>query len=354
MFKNWSELAGQGWDFHGGDTSGIPVLDPSWTYETKNGGFYLGFFVVDAKRVYLVDGAYELQAVGLEKGDLCWADIKLNEATRSLSIVGNYVVTGEGLVACANGVCSSNFRMDSGVTLPPRVMPRKYEDQVVVQVSGSSYLVFDVSTGKYETIETSVSSDYTIWLADRGGFGITDSNVSLVDIFQNNVAWQTEFPPGCRLTSICCHDDSLYITFGKRIQKIDAENGAIVWDSDLSFIKNNKSIPIGVCDDTFHFTADAQLFGYSCSSADKLWSKQLKVGTRFCIAGDLIFGFDYDRLFACDRYTGEELWTVSEDFKYAYTVKAIDGYLFVNTTTGKLYCYKWDTEKLYHSPAKPE
>jgi outer membrane protein assembly factor BamB len=81
-----------------------------------------------------------------------------------------------------------------------------------------------------------------------------------------------------------------------------------------------------------------------------LWSKPLKTGSRHCIAGDLVFSFDYTRLFACDRYTGEEVWTAARDLKNHHGIKSVDGKLFVSTSTGKLHCFKW--EEPYNSAAK--
>jgi outer membrane protein assembly factor BamB len=352
MEKCWLELSGNGWGFNGPSVAGIPKFESSWIYETLSGGFFLGHFVIDEKSVILLDHKHVLQSIDIGTGTLNWSSPRIDDCV-GLKLHKNKILVGSMIVDSLDGAFILDIRKGWIGDLPGRFNIQQWENVAVQKLNDREFLVVDLIEETMSVFTAPFDLVNLIGLNGVGGFGAAEGSLSLIDISADDIRWQFEFPSGCNLTSVCSHGDWLYITLGKQIVKIMAQTGEALWFSDFSFIKNNRNIPISVCEDTFHFSADDHLYGYSCMKAEQLWSKRLRTGSRQCIAGDLVFGFDYDRLFACDRYTGEEVWTVSDNFKHAYTVKSVNGHLFVNTTTGKLYCYRWDVSKPYNSPAKP-
>ena len=100
---------------------------------------------------------------------------------------------------------------------------------------------------------------------------------------------------------------------------------------------------------TLHF-----LLGISSDTGKKMWeSEEFSRASGHCISGDLVFAHDFRQLVALDRYSGQEVWRVSDINFAEASVKAIKGMILVEGYGGHFICsYQWDDNNPFSSTSK--
>lgn len=97
-------------------------------------------------------------------------------------------------------------------------------------------------------------------------------------------------------------------------------------------------------DDTFHIRTIGLFLSFDSSSGSCTWKKELDSSLKFCGAGDIIFGLLNNKtVVGWDRYTGDELWYISQEDLNLLYIKPSRRHVIVGSEEGVMLCYKWST-----------
>lgn len=364
MSDNWPEVYGKGRTNSGPKLSGVPSKKPLWRIALKNG--LASFFpVVFDDIIYIGDCEYNLSAIDANTGKFVWQ--------QSPDLVHNYylpyvydrfLVLMPHIIDRFSGDVVVDLRQNetfSGALLnyaPFGQCGRYIYKQVDSDDHKHEYVFFDIVTGECNRVSLPYSNGIAC-LQNGYVLGFGNIHLACIDASTFKTEWTFELDTATsEIKEFCCHGGSMYFSIKTMLYKINVITGALIWKRDLAdyheeIRRDNGISGLSVCDDMCYVELSRHLMALSSETGEQIWvSKELTRAFGFVIAGDLLFGVDSRYLTAFDRYTGEEVWRI-HNIKFYYThVVVVKGKLLVFSKSSKLYCYQWDENNLYHSPAK--
>jgi outer membrane protein assembly factor BamB len=371
MSDNWSQLYGAGRTFCGPSNSAIPVDEPQWSFSTKIG--ISGLFPVTFNHnIFLKDNDGFIFVLDKKTGLIKWTSqyYQENHTDNAYSIPfldKNFFIVWPVIFDSHEGEVILDLQQHSEFSkaLLSSGAFGKAGNFLYKQIDRSenkyNYAVYDLKSKQFSLLKLPYG-EFIIFLSEKFGLAFDNSQIIYIELLTKTIIWSIDLAIDLNLFfDYHIYEKFIYINNEANLHKIDITTGTLVWSIDLTGyheeikLLNNVST-VSICTDMCVVQTPHFLLGLSSNTGEKKWeSEKLYSTSGHCISGDLVFAHDSRQLVALDRYSGQEVWRVS-DMKFAEaSVKAIKGMLLVEGYGGHFICsYPWDENNPYRSTAKPK
>jgi outer membrane protein assembly factor BamB len=365
--RNWDTLHGYKFRRCGSHEAGIPKKDPEWCFNVP-GGMSVGHIVCYQDVGYLHTDNHHIVALNLNSGEVIWS-IKAPEGLRgclAMNVSKDYLVveqcvfdvhTGDLLIdyfdACEGAFLTGMVLEIVGDLIIKSLDPSKRkEDKILIDVVNKNIDFVKFGFSAFNLIENNTS---VVGIENISGvFYLTCKTYPGLD-----EKWSVELGLPARIIPI----NGLLFALGEGgFACYRADSGQKVWRKTLGEISDKykekymRSAQFIACEDTITTVTGNDVGGtlfvtIKADTGELAWVKEAADrALNCCAAGDLVFGvYRNYTVFALDRYTGEEVWSL-EGGRNWHTVKSQGNKILFTCPGGEVVCYTWD--ELYQSPGR--
>lgn len=349
----------------GSRIGGIVDSREKWSAEVSE-GISSGMVVTLNGYCYALGSYGTLHAIDLESGKIKWKLKIPVEGIRvtDIRVVEGYLVVEFFVIDLNSHEICADLRDYVGSLPIKNATPVEIHDSRIFRVINAKLapgkvLVFDLMSKESEVIDIGMmnlcmpdASSILGWKKEGDSYLLSKYRVDSgkLEVVSDKV----------NLGRLLLEGTQILVLNTAEIGLIDVQNGTVAWNANLVELVHpidpqfSSQFRISMCDDAIYIEQSDFLLAIERSSGKVIWSRQFTRIQQTCIVGDLLYGICEDyKLFAVDRYTGDEVWSAHEKLPW-HSPKAIDNKVLFVSATGHILCCEWDKSNPYHSPARPD
>lgn len=355
MMVDWRRSDGEGRACYLSQEFGIPGLFPAWrrSFPFLILGDEIIFF---ENLIYYRDNKGTLYAADLESGKDVWQAQSPQHSTIFFEADEEQILVASAVFSKEHQKLLYDFRLGN-IPYTRRAFETLVSGGALREVDRDSRpgecLYYEADKNKTEIVNLNIM-DIMSYDNGRSLLGVRGEHVVSFDWKNKRDRWIVRPFGNISLLNI---KQSVYVTKsyvyvmnldGNTVVKIGRDDGNIIALFDLNGVDikldEHRIQQCIFSDDTFHIRTIGLFLSFDSSSGSCTWKKELDSSLKFCGAGDIIFGLLNNKtVVGWDRYTGDELWYISQEDLNLLYIKPSRRHVIVGSEEGVMLCYKWST-----------